>query len=101
MKPKTWHTKTYVMQWKQDWGECIATNAYIKKQERPASLVAQWQRIQLPMQETSVQSLIQEEPTCHEATKPVYHNNWGWEPQLLRPRTESNEAPAPRARALQ
>ena len=26
--------------------------------------------------ETQVQSLIREDPTCHEATKPVDHNDW-------------------------
>ena len=39
-----------------------------------ASLVAQWIRICLPMQGTQVQSLVQEDPTCHGATKPVRHN---------------------------
>ena len=39
-----------------------------------ASLVAQWLRIRLPMQETQVRALVQEEPTCHGATKPVHHN---------------------------
>ena len=38
------------------------------------SLVAQWLRICLPMQETQVQALVREDPTCHGATKPVYHN---------------------------
>ena len=38
------------------------------------SLVAQWLRIRLPMQETPVQSLVQEDPTCRGATKPVRHN---------------------------
>ena len=46
------------------------------KTESGASLVAQWQRSRLPMQETQVQSLIQEDPTCHRATKPVHHNYW-------------------------
>ena len=41
-----------------------------------ASLVAQWQRIHLPMQETRVQSLIQEDPTCQGAAKPMCHNYW-------------------------
>ena len=36
-------------------------------------LVAQWIRIHLPMQGTQVQSLIQENSTCHRATKPVHH----------------------------
>ena len=39
-----------------------------------ASLVAQWLRIRLPMQGTWVRALVQEDPTCHGATKPVRHN---------------------------
>ena len=27
-----------------------------------------------PMQETGVRSLVQEDPTCHRATKPMRHN---------------------------
>ena len=38
------------------------------------SLVAQWLRIHLPMQETRVRSLVRDDPTCHGATKPVRHN---------------------------
>ena len=38
------------------------------------SLVAQWLRICLPMQETRVRALVQEDPTCCVATKPVHHN---------------------------
>ena len=38
------------------------------------SLVAQWLRIRLPMQGTRVRALIQEDPTCRGATKPVCHN---------------------------
>ena len=41
-----------------------------------ASLMAQWLRIRLPMQGTWVQALVQEDPTCHGATKPVHHNYW-------------------------
>ena len=37
-----------------------------------ASLVAQWLRIHL--QGTRVRALVQEDPTCHGATKPVRHN---------------------------
>ena len=37
--------------------------SWIKKRDYGASLVAQWYRIRLPMQETGVQSLIQEDPT--------------------------------------
>ena len=38
------------------------------------SLVAQWLRIHLPMQGTGVQAPVQEDPTCHGATKPMRHN---------------------------
>ena len=41
-----------------------------------ASLVAQWQRIHLPTQETWAWSLMQEDPTGHGATNPVSHNYW-------------------------
>ena len=40
------------------------------------SLVVQWLRIRLPVQGTWVQALVQEDPTCHGATKPVRHNYW-------------------------
>ena len=39
-----------------------------------ASLVVQWLRIRLPMQGTRIQALVQEDPTCHGATKPMHHN---------------------------
>ena len=39
-----------------------------------ASLVAQWLRIRLPMQGTWVRALVQEDPTCCRATKPMRHN---------------------------
>ena len=39
-----------------------------------ASLVAQWLRIYLPMQETRVRALVREDPTCRGAAKPVRHN---------------------------
>ena len=44
------------------------------KSEEGTSLVAQWLRICLPMQGTRVQALVQEDPTCHRATKPLRHN---------------------------
>ena len=46
----------------------------IQKESCYASLVAQWLRICLPMQETQVQALVREDPTCHGATKPVCSN---------------------------
>ena len=41
-----------------------------------ASLVAQWLRIHLPVQGTWVRALVQEDPTCRGAAKPVCHNSW-------------------------
>ena len=38
-----------------------------------AFLVVQWLRVLLLMQKIRVQSLVQEEPTCH-GTKPVHHS---------------------------
>ena len=93
-----------------------------KKTERKSwtSLVVQWLRIHLPMQGTRVWALVQEDPTCRRATKPVCHNYWAcaleptchnyWahvpqllsllsrarEPQLLSPSATSTEACAPR-----
>ena len=38
------------------------------------SLVVQWVRLLLPMQGTQLRSLVQENSTCHWATKPMWHN---------------------------
>ena len=61
------------------------------------SLVAQWWRIHEPMQGASVQSLIQEDPTCHRAAKPVCHNHWAYalEPQLLSPHATTTKTHGP------
>ena len=68
-----------------------------KNQRYRTSLVVQWLRIHLPMQGTRVRALVQEDPTCHGATKPVRHNYWACAldaashnyrahvPQLLKP----------------
>ena len=45
-----------------------------KRAHDRASLVAQWLRVRLPVQRIQVQALVQEDPTCHGATKPVCHN---------------------------
>ena len=37
-------------------------------------LVVQWLRMLLPMQGTQVQSLVWEDPTCCESTKPLSYN---------------------------
>ena len=50
------------------------------KQAR-TSLVAGWIRIQLSMQGIRVQSLVQEDPTCHGAAKPIYLNYWACTPE--------------------
>ena len=57
--------------------------------------VAQWLKIHLPRQETWVWSLVQEDPTCHRATKPMCNNYWAcaleptshncWSPFTLEP----------------
>ena len=41
-----------------------------------ASLVAQWLRIRLQIQETWALALVWEDPTCRGAAKPVCHNYW-------------------------
>ena len=46
------------------------------KEYQGASLVAQWKRIHLPVQETRIQSLIWEDPTCHGTTMPMHHSYW-------------------------
>ena len=92
-----------------------------KTLELGISLVAQWLGIHLPMQGTGVWALVQEDPTCHGATKPVRPNYWACAlepvshsyrahvPQLLKPihhnywspHTTTTEARMPRAHALQ
>ena len=44
------------------------------KNKNRASLVAQWLRIRLPMQGTRIRALVQEDPTCRGAAKPVRHS---------------------------
>jgi len=48
------------------------------------SLVAHWVRIHPTMQGTQVRSLVQEDSTCHGATKPVWHNYWACTLQILK-----------------
>ena len=54
----------------------IAVSKQVKILDQGASLVAQWLGIHLPMQGTRVRALVQEDPTCRGATKPVRHNYW-------------------------
>ena len=49
-----------------------------------ASLVVQWLRIRLPMQGTWVRALVQEDPICCGATKPMCLRSRACEPQLLK-----------------
>ena len=51
--------------------KAVKTNHF---QNARASLVAQWLRILLPMQETWVRALVREDPTCRGATKLMRHN---------------------------
>ena len=74
--------------------------------EYGASLVAQWLRICLLMQETRVRALVWEDPTCRGATKPMRHNYWACalEPtshNYWSPRATTTEARVRRACALQ
>ena len=63
--------------------------------------MVQWLRIHLPMQGTGVQSLVQEDPTCHKATKPMHQlpsqcaatKPAGLEPVLCNRRSPRNEQP--------
>ena len=69
------------------------------------ALLIQWLRIHLTMQETWVQSLVWEDPTCCRATKPKSHNYWACAPeprncnyrahmqQLLEPSLPTDHAP--------
>ena len=65
-----------------------------KKMDR-TSLVIQWIRTCLLMQETQVWSLVQEELTCQGKTKPLRHNYWACalEPVLHNKRSQHNEKP--------
>ena len=51
--------------------------------------MTQWLRLCLPMQEMQVPSLVQEDPICGGATKPMHHDYWAhmlWLLKLARPR---------------
>ena len=68
--------------------------------------MAQWLRILLPMQGTRVQSLVQEDPTCHRETKAHAPQllslcSRARKPQLLSLHATTTEARAPRAHAPQ
>ena len=52
----------------------VEVDTLILKVTRGASLVMQWLRIRLPMQGTQVRALVQEDPLCRGAAKPVHHH---------------------------
>ena len=52
----------------------VCLQKWVSKGLQRASLVVQWIRICLPMRRIQVQSLVQEDPTCRGAPKPVRHN---------------------------
>ena len=58
--------------------EALAPNKleFVRNTIFRTSLVVQWRRISLPTWETWVQSLVQEDSTCHGATKPGHHSYW-------------------------
>ena len=61
------------------------------------SLVVQGLGVLLPMQGTWVQSLVQEDSTCHGATKSVCHNYGARAPQLLEPECREPTLPSRRS----
>ena len=56
------------------WIDMIYVSPSLKELLLRSSLVAQWYRVHLLMQERGVRSLIWEDPTGHRVTKPVHHN---------------------------
>ena len=50
-----------------------------------APLMIPWLRIHLPIQETQIQTLIWEDPPCHEATKPGSRSYWACTLRPLKP----------------
>ena len=75
---------------------------YLKNNHTGISMVAQWLGIGLPTQGTRVRALVQEDPTCHGATKPVRHNYWACtlEPMLCNKRSHRSEKPMHRTGSL-
>ena len=88
----------------QFWGALLESphswlaTSRLKNISSGASLVVQWLRIRLPMQETWVRALVQEDPTCRGATKPVRHNYWAC---ALEPVSHNYWTCMPRAHAPQ
>ena len=66
--PIPWHTLSALLQY------LLLCKALKSAGGRGASLVVQWLRIHLLMQETQVRSLVWEDRTCRGAAKPVLHD---------------------------
>ena len=70
------------------------------KETLGSSLVVQWQRILLPMQEMmGLRPLVREDPTCRRVTKPLCSR--AQEPQLLSPHAATTDVHEHRAHAPQ
>ena len=78
---------------RHDWAH---THTKSDKELLRTSLVVQRLRIRLPVQGPWVQFLMQEDPTCLRAAKPLHHNYWSPcapEPVLCKKRSHCNEKP--------
>ena len=73
---------------------CLRITHY-KRQPSETPLVFRWLRICLPTQGSWVQSLVQKDPTCLGAAKPVSHNygTWALEPVLCNNGRRHSEKP--------
>ena len=72
------------------------------------SLVVQWLRVHLPMQETwfnpwsgKIPHAVEQLSLCTTSTEPVHHKYWACAPQVLSPCAATAEAHVPGAHALQ
>ena len=86
------------VQIQQDLNNIHLKNANLKPQ-LSTSLMVQWLGIHLPMQETRVQTLVQEDSRCCEAMKPMHLNYWAREARL--PKPEHSRACAPQEKSPQ
>ena len=79
-----------------EYSENVDTGLENIRESVRTALVVQWLRISLPKQETPVQSLVQEDPTCRRATKPMCHHYGACalQPVLCNKRGHHDEKPA-------
>ena len=100
----SWECKLVQPLWRTVWRFLKKLKIELPYYPAVASLVVQWLRICLPMQGTRVRALVQEDPTCCKATKPVHHNYWAcslepashnyWSPHTESPCSAMREATA-------